>query len=318
MLLLLLVGLPGAGRLVSWRTEMTNPSDGNPKPPQKYFRGTLMRPEILDLVESGELSCKEAVLLMIIDSLVEHGGQDCYASNEYLGKRIQTNERTVRRMISHLKKLGLLIQTGFTGKRRFLATAWSHSVVPRPDKTYKTGQNCPSSPDKTVLHNSPPTGDLKDNTIAPHGGGAKRGLETSKKKERHPRWIKYATTLKDSISKVRNLNGNLKLQSWAEAFRKIHEVDKIPNSKIRSLLKWYCSQVERGDLIQDNSGYLPIAYSGKAFREKFERIEAAMHRKANETREYRKGEDGFTDKDGVVHTAGCAYKVTIVDETQED
>ena len=86
-----------------------------------------MPPEVISMVEEGEISCKEAVLLMVIDSLTKYKGKACFASNDYLGSRIHSKEWQVRNMIKHLKKLGILKQTGFDGRRRFLTTVWSNS-----------------------------------------------------------------------------------------------------------------------------------------------------------------------------------------------
>jgi hypothetical protein len=88
-------------------------------------RGVWFPPEISDLVAVGDMTTNEAFLLGIIDSLVDHSGEDCYASNEWLGKRIHLKGDMIKRMISHLKEMGLLVQTGFNGRKRYLRTIWS-------------------------------------------------------------------------------------------------------------------------------------------------------------------------------------------------
>ncbi|XDD48588.1 helix-turn-helix domain-containing protein (plasmid) [Leptospira sp. WS39.C2] len=44
----------------------------------------------------------------------------CYASNEYLAKVLRLKQDTVSRLVSQLKQKGLLVQTKFDGRRRFL------------------------------------------------------------------------------------------------------------------------------------------------------------------------------------------------------
>lgn len=104
-----------------------------------------------------------------------------------------------------------------------------------------------------------------------------KGLHTEKPTQ-HPRWRKYATQLGDAIASVRKVNVTSKITGWAESFRKLHQVDGVPVLKIRKILKWYCRQIREGDLIKDNASFIPVAYSGATFREKFLRIEDAMKR----------------------------------------
>ncbi|TGL33387.1 helix-turn-helix domain-containing protein [Leptospira perdikensis] len=53
-----------------------------------------------------------------IVSLNAKGG--CFASNEYLGGVLRLKRDTVSRLVSQLKKKGLLKQTGFDGRKRYL------------------------------------------------------------------------------------------------------------------------------------------------------------------------------------------------------
>ena len=90
--------------------------------------------------------------------------------------------------------------------------------------------------------------------------------------------------LAESIATVRKINLTTKVSSWATSFRKLHDIDGIPVPRIQDVLKWYCKQICSGDLIRENSSYLPVAYSGPAFREKFARIEDARSRRADRRR----------------------------------
>ena len=107
----------------------------------RHFRGCWCRAELFDLLESKSIDPREMVLLMVVDSLVNSKGGDCYASNEYLGDVLGTSERHIKRMIFHLHEMGLVRRTGFNGRRRTLVTAWSRVPQPRhPDRNPSSGQ----------------------------------------------------------------------------------------------------------------------------------------------------------------------------------
>ena len=62
---------------------------------EKQFRGNWAKAEIFELVEEGEITIKEAWLLLIIDNFVHYGGKDCFASNSYLGSKMQIKYQCV-------------------------------------------------------------------------------------------------------------------------------------------------------------------------------------------------------------------------------
>ncbi|MCW7470755.1 helix-turn-helix domain-containing protein [Leptospira kanakyensis] len=64
------------------------------------------------------LSANQTKLYAEIVSLDAKGG--CFASNEYFGRVLRLRPDTVSRLVSQLKKKGLLKQTGFDGRKRFL------------------------------------------------------------------------------------------------------------------------------------------------------------------------------------------------------
>lgn len=69
-------------------------------------------------IENLNLSHSQTKLYAEIVSLHDKGG--CFASNRYFGEVLGLKIDTVSRLITSLKKLGLLEQTGFDGRRRFL------------------------------------------------------------------------------------------------------------------------------------------------------------------------------------------------------
>ncbi|MBM9590583.1 helix-turn-helix domain-containing protein [Leptospira sp. 201903075] len=69
-------------------------------------------------MEDLGLSPNQTRLYAEIVSLNAKGG--CFASNEYLGAVLRLKRDTVSRLVSQLKKKGLLKQTGFDGRKRYL------------------------------------------------------------------------------------------------------------------------------------------------------------------------------------------------------
>ncbi|XDD56286.1 helix-turn-helix domain-containing protein (plasmid) [Leptospira sp. WS4.C2] len=69
-------------------------------------------------MEDLGLTPNQTKLYAEIFSLDARGG--CFASNEYLGTVLRLKRDTISRLVSELKKKGLLKQTGFDGRKRFL------------------------------------------------------------------------------------------------------------------------------------------------------------------------------------------------------
>lgn len=84
----------------------------NPDAPVKEYTGVWIPAEVM---ESEELSPMEKILFGEIA-----GFRECYASNAWLAKRIGRSERTVKRLISHLIKLGFVRNCGFNGRFRLV------------------------------------------------------------------------------------------------------------------------------------------------------------------------------------------------------
>lgn len=235
---------------------------------QKQFRGVWISPEIMDMVESKVISIKEGWLLIIIDSLVQYGGKDCFASNKYLSERIGVGVDMLGKMISRLKKEKLLIQTKFDGRKRYLKTCWSRLVI--TEQTRKKLRGC-------IVKNyeadgNPPYINNKEENNYPNSDEYGKVSEKPPIKKLHPRWRKYATKLADAIQKTMKVNYKSKINSWAKQFELVYKRDRIPISRIRNVLEWYCKELETP------GQYLPEAYSGASFRSKFVRIEKSMNR----------------------------------------
>jgi len=74
-----------------------------------------------EILEMEDLSFFEMLLLSWIDALYcpQHGG--CYASNEYLGKKVRSSkENSIAKALTRLRKKGLIEDISFNGKTRVI------------------------------------------------------------------------------------------------------------------------------------------------------------------------------------------------------
>ncbi|TGM88280.1 helix-turn-helix domain-containing protein [Leptospira bouyouniensis] len=82
-------------------------------------------------IEALPLSLSEKVLLAEIVSLDRIG--ECFASNEHFSKLLGVRPDSASRMISKLKKLGYIKQTGFDGRKRKLIPILETKTKPKAD-----------------------------------------------------------------------------------------------------------------------------------------------------------------------------------------
>ena len=90
-------------------------------------------------------------------------------------------------------------------------------------------------------------------------------------KEKNIEFIPLANRLADIVKSNRNIKiDKSRINSWANEIRKLSTTDGVNPRRIGDALDWY----------QDNIGgsYIPIIYSGAAFRNKFLALEDAMNR----------------------------------------
>lgn len=95
--------------------------DHNSRPdslqPKPRFTGIFIPVEILEL---QELSLLDQMLLSWIDALYcrDYGG--CFASNEYLATRLKVKVDTISKSLTKLKRLDLIKEVSFDGRRRVI------------------------------------------------------------------------------------------------------------------------------------------------------------------------------------------------------
>ena len=120
-----------------------------------------------------ELPPNAKLLYAEISSLTDRCGY-CYASNEYFMRLYSLSERTIRRLISELARLGYIsIADGSGGKDRRKIYAGVNPLAHNPDKNVREpGQNLPGNPDKNVPHNKKENKKENNPPKAPQGAGA--------------------------------------------------------------------------------------------------------------------------------------------------
>jgi len=122
---------------------------------------------------NDELPPNAKLLYAEISSLTDRRGY-CYASNEYFMRLYSLSERTIRRLISELARLGYIsIADGDGGKDRRKIYAGINPLAHNPDKNVREpGQKCPGNPDKNVPHNKKDNKKANNPPKAPQGAGA--------------------------------------------------------------------------------------------------------------------------------------------------
>ena len=257
---------------------------------KKQFTGIWTPAKIWTLMEDGILTSSEKDLLSIIDILIDRKNNiGCFASNDYLGKKLNLTPNRISIMISKLKKMGLIEQIAFDGRQRFLTTCYScindflhekeesdFDSSQRQSLTGNKGRVCVQK-EKPFTYN-----DSKDNILSEQVGESeisslldviKKPKTKQKKDPKNPRSIKLATMLAESISRIRKVNARSNISKWIQSFDLMMSKDEIKYTRIKKVMIWY------GNHLDDE--FVPIAHSGTTFRQKFLRIEMAMGREVN-------------------------------------
>lgn len=92
-------------------------------------RYVLLHEQILQLLEAKKIKPGEGFLLALVDGFCNHHtGQNCFASNTYLAKRIGLSVKRVEAMLGKLRKQELIKSKGGRfGEKRELWTCLTNS-----------------------------------------------------------------------------------------------------------------------------------------------------------------------------------------------
>ena len=105
---------------------------------ERGFNGVSIPWHVFDMVERRILKAIDVLMLVTIHSFCKQG--KCFASNNYLGERIGIGSDRTKQIIAKLKKLDLLKQIAFDGRKRTLAV--SYNMDPKTAEKYtKTEKN---------------------------------------------------------------------------------------------------------------------------------------------------------------------------------
>jgi Helix-turn-helix domain len=244
---------------------------------EPQFRGVWCPPEVFALVTRRLISHSEGWLLLIVDSFVKHTGKDCFASNTYLAKIMGMEKRQVTSLITHLKKEGLLLQTGFDGRRRLLCTCWSRPHLNRStvgQLPLRRAENCTSESQKTATYKD--NNNVDDKKVGARGARGERKPKTAA-----PEWytvvakklhsVMYGGSPNAVVSTPRESDRDI-IKKWEDCFRTLSKVVEIP--RIQEVVEWYCKEYP----LQGDNKYFPRAQNAYLFCEKFRIIEDYMDR----------------------------------------
>lgn len=88
------------------------------------FRGWWITVEIVELFQTGTINALETLLLATIDSFVSKE-RACWAGDAKLAAMMCCDKRSIRRMMKHLRDLGLVITVARNSRIREIETVWS-------------------------------------------------------------------------------------------------------------------------------------------------------------------------------------------------
>lgn len=89
--------------------------------------------------------------------------------------------------------------------------------------------------------------------------------------ERNEKYLPLARQLSDIVSSTKNIkHTSMQLKSWANEIRRLDEDNGVSIARMKDALDWYAENV--------GGQYIPVIESGRSFREKFVKLEAAIDR----------------------------------------
>lgn len=261
------------------------PEEPNQEKPRTHCRGWWIPIEIVELLQNGKINALEMALLATIDSLVSKT-RGCFASREYLAEKLGTSPDRISRMISHLKKLGFVIQTKFDGRVREMETIWSRVKIPTQPRRKPQGgidENPKGDSGETPRRNRVDKKSEQESKDCRN-----QGCDSTDKCSDFDRRIaeKLWQSVGDETTGSRKVNCNSKINSWADHVRRLRQVDGHSEETIESVLRWY---LDVGREFVNGGGY--VVQSGKAFRAKFDAMLINMRRQNGRPSEKSKNAD---------------------------
>lgn len=224
---------------------------------KREFKGIWIPKEIW----LSELTLSEKVFLAEIDSLSSNK-KDCFASNAYFAKFFQMSKARCSQVIGSLEKKGLIeitlkMKDRQVVERRIKLSDGVVNILTRGSKYSKGGSKFLRSIDTNIEQKEV---EDKSSTIIVR----KNEIDLEPYKKIAWKLSKIIQT-KKNISHTPN-----QVKSWSEEIRKLHTVNKVDITRQKQVLKWYKTAI--------GGEFIPVVESGKAFRDKFIKLESAMNR----------------------------------------
>lgn len=187
-------------------------------------------------IEDLNLSHSQTKLYAEIVSLHDKGG--CFASNRYFGEVLGLKMDTVSRLITSLKKLGLLEQTGFDGRRRFLRPIFSKPTAKEVIHKESTLEKNPMQKEKESKNLQTPVSQKSNAGLENNSSPLISTIEVQKRVQKKPSWDEFKIWSEKTLSKSTHYQ-ILNLSSPESLAGSLHliwknwmETNTIPNQRM--------------------------------------------------------------------------------------
>lgn len=218
--------------------------------PKPFHLKCLVFPEgVANHLFSGHMKLLDVRVYAIIqaNSRTEKG---CFVSNDCFSQWCGTQPKKIANAISRLKKMGFIRLEGFDGRRRYLRAVG----VPLQQEVPDLGTS--EVPDLGTHKSS----NLKTTT---EGGvmGFGMVIPETPPNEFDAAMVAILETAVRKLPIERTGFKNSKPSKWIHHLTLLRIRDKVPEDVIRRVMLWYADNI--------GQDYVPWAYSGRQFREKF-------------------------------------------------
>lgn len=222
--------------------------------------------DVANAILAGKMKLLELRVFAVIQNYTR-SPKGCFVSNERFAALCGTAPGKISVAISSLKKKSFVKQTGFDGRKRYLRAVGTDTT----EKAAFTQKGKAEVTQKGKHRSSK----FKRTTPSEksEGGDNDFGMMPTEETDVTP-FDKDAATILEKITRKMppRVTGitQAKPSAWANHFRLLRTKDKISEADILRILNWYADHV--------GEEFIPIAYSGAAFRKKFHAIERQARR----------------------------------------
>lgn len=251
-------------------------------------------PLVFTFMQYGESG---AILLSVL--LGQMSAEIAAEKDEDLWMRMPTNRIraklqtwTAQKVKRTLRQIEDLIEVKMTGVPKKSRQRWVRLRLDRLHEVLRSrSQGVKNDPSSQGVKNDPTQGVKNDPTRIEENCRIDTAIASAShtvrvKSIQFAPYREFAQRLHEMVQSVRKVSSTARPGSWAQSFRTLHKRG-VPIERIEAALDWYKATLKRyGDLMRAGTTYVPIAYSGPKWLDKWESLEAAMERdRAGEGRE---------------------------------